>query len=85
MKAIIFDFGLTLVHSERWFDIEIETLIEDSLDIIEKSGIIKLSKEELVMARNFYLELREKAREIYIMCFMSQKRVNNKSNELKKS
>lgn len=63
MKAILFDFGLTLVHSERWFDIEIETLIEDSLDIIEKSGIIKLSKEELVMARNFYLELREKARE----------------------
>jgi len=62
IKAVLFDFGLTLVHSKRWFDIEVETLVEDSLDILKEKGIIELSKEELVMARNFYIELREEAR-----------------------
>lgn len=63
IKAILFDFGLTLVYSKRWFDIEVETLVEDSLDILKEKGVIKLNKEELVKARNFYLKLREEARE----------------------
>jgi len=62
IKAILFDFGLTLVHSKRWFDIEVETLVGDSLDILKEKGIIELSKEEYFMARNFYIELREEAR-----------------------
>lgn len=63
LKAIIFDFGLTLVHSKRWIEIEVETIVKDSLNILKQVGIINLKKEELVLVRNFYIGLRNNSRE----------------------
>jgi putative hydrolase of the HAD superfamily len=63
LKAIIFDFGSTLVHSKRWIEIEVETIVKDSLNMLKQDGIVNLEMEELILAQNFYIGLKNKSRE----------------------
>lgn len=62
IKAVLFDFNATLIHSPAWMALEIRTLPQDAFDLLAAQGhITPLSAEQLAQAESVFRHARETA------------------------